>query len=111
MTLGELHLWALVRHWGEERRERLAQHVRKFAVHPYDPALCAVWAKVSHSARINGRPIETADAWRPRDYYLDAHQHCLQLEEKGGKSREIPVRHDLEGFIEADLAAVGTGGS
>lgn len=63
MTLSELHLWALVRRWGNERRKRLEQHIRKFAVHPYDPALCARWAQVSYSARMNGRPIETSDAW------------------------------------------------
>ena len=29
------------------------------------------------------------------------------LQEKGGKSREIPVRHDLEGFILAYVEAAG----
>lgn len=43
-----------------------------------------------------------------RDYYRDERQHCLRLDEKGGKSREIPVRHDLEGFIGEYLAAAGT---
>jgi integrase len=46
---------------------------------------------------------------RRADYYRDERQHCLRLEEKGGKSREIPVRHDLEGFLEAYLQAAGTG--
>ncbi len=41
------------------------------------------------------------------DYYPDGRQHCLRLDEKGGKSREIPVRHDLEGFVEEYLAAAG----
>lgn len=45
---------------------------------------------------------------RRTDYYPDERQHCLRLEEKGGKSREIPVRHDLEGFLEAYLLAAGT---
>jgi integrase/recombinase XerD len=31
----------------------------------------------------------------------------LRFQEKGGKSREIPVRHDLEGYIRADLEAGG----
>jgi site-specific recombinase XerD len=45
---------------------------------------------------------------RRADYYRDERQHCLRLEEKGGKSREIPVRHDLEGFIGEYIAAAGT---
>ena len=32
-------------------------------------------------------------------------QFALRFQEKGGKSREIPVRHDLEGFIRAYLEA------
>jgi len=43
-----------------------------------------------------------------RDYYRDGRQHCLQLDEKGGVVREIPVRHDLEGFIDEYIAAAGT---
>lgn len=36
---------------------------------------------------------------RRGDFYDVADQHCLRFIEKGGKSREIPVRHDLRGFI------------
>lgn len=42
---------------------------------------------------------------RRTDYYADGRQHCLRVDEKGGKSREIPVRHDLEEFIEKYLTA------
>jgi len=63
MTLAQLRLWALIRGWGKQRESRLEDHIRKFAVHPYDSALCTVWAQVCHSARVRGRPIETADAW------------------------------------------------
>ena len=47
-----------------------------------------------------------------RDYYADGRQKCLRLDEKGGKIREIPVRTDLEGFLEeyvsiANLATTG----
>ena len=63
MTVAELHLWTLVHKWGDARQRRLDEHVQKFAVHPYDPALCAVWAQVSHDAMKNGRPIEPADVW------------------------------------------------
>jgi len=37
------------------------------------------------------------------DFQHDGNQYVLRFQEKGGKSREIPVRHDLEGFIRAYL--------
>lgn len=39
------------------------------------------------------------------DFQYDGVQFVLRFQEKGGKSREIPVRHDLEGFIRAYLDA------
>jgi len=36
---------------------------------------------------------------RLKHFAHDGTQWTLRFEEKGGKSREIPVRHDLEGFI------------
>lgn len=42
---------------------------------------------------------------RRGDFYDHAGQACLRFAEKGGKSREIPVRHDLRGFIQDYLAA------
>jgi site-specific recombinase XerD len=41
------------------------------------------------------------------DFYDLGDQHCLRLTEKGTKSREIPVRHDLRGFIAEYLDATG----
>ena len=41
------------------------------------------------------------------DFQYDGVQFSLRFQEKGGKSREIPVRHDLEGFIRAYLEASG----
>jgi site-specific recombinase XerD len=43
------------------------------------------------------------------DFQSDGSQYVLRFQEKGGKSREIPVRHDLEGFIRAYLDAAGIG--
>ena len=63
MTLAELLRWALSRNWGKPRQAKLEEHVRKFAVHPFDVGLCRTWAEVSHAARQSGHPIETADAW------------------------------------------------
>jgi site-specific recombinase XerD len=39
------------------------------------------------------------------DLQHDGSQYVLRFQEKGGKSREIPVRHDLEGFILAYIQA------
>lgn len=47
---------------------------------------------------------------RLQDFQSDGSQYVLRFHEKGGKSREIPVRHDLEGFIRAYLDAAGIGG-
>ena len=47
---------------------------------------------------------------RLQDFQHDGQQYVLRFQEKGGKSREIPVRHDLEGFILAYLDAAGIAG-
>lgn len=44
---------------------------------------------------------------RRADYYDTGDQYCLRFKEKGTKSRDIPVRHDLRGFIAAYLYAGG----
>jgi integrase/recombinase XerD len=44
------------------------------------------------------------------DFQDDGTQYALRFQEKGGKSREIPVRHDLEGFILAYVDAAGIAG-
>ncbi len=47
---------------------------------------------------------------RLQDFQHDGQQYVLRFQEKGGKSREIPVRHDLEGFILAYVDAAGIAG-
>jgi integrase/recombinase XerD len=47
---------------------------------------------------------------RLQDFQHDGNQYLLRFQEKGGKSREIPVRHDLEGYVRAYLAAAGIEG-
>ncbi|MBC7816278.1 MAG: tyrosine-type recombinase/integrase [Planctomycetaceae bacterium] len=44
---------------------------------------------------------------RRADFYWSADQACLRFTEKGGKSREIPVRHDLQKFIAAYIEFAG----
>ena len=46
---------------------------------------------------------------RVGDFQHDGGQYVLRFQEKGGKSREIPVRHDLEGVILAYIEAAGIG--
>jgi integrase/recombinase XerD len=41
------------------------------------------------------------------DFQYDGSQYVLRFQEKGGKSREIPVRHDLQLFIVDYLEAAG----
>jgi len=45
---------------------------------------------------------------RVRDYFDAGDQFCLRFTEKGGKSRDIPVRHDLQQFLTSYFAAAGT---
>jgi site-specific recombinase XerD len=47
---------------------------------------------------------------RLRDFQDDGTQYVLRFQEKGGKSREIPVRHDLQGYILAYIEASGIAG-
>jgi integrase/recombinase XerD len=47
---------------------------------------------------------------RLQDFQSEGTQYVLRFQEKGGKSREIPVRHDLEGFILAYLEVAGIAG-
>jgi site-specific recombinase XerD len=44
---------------------------------------------------------------RLQDFQNEGTQYVLRFQEKGGKSREIPVRHDLEADIRAYLDAAG----
>ena len=44
---------------------------------------------------------------RARHLTHDGTQWVVRFEEKGGKSREVPVRHDLEGLLQAYLTALG----
>lgn len=48
---------------------------------------------------------------RRRDFYDVGDQYCLRLTEKGTKLREIPVRHDLRGFLLEYIESAGLDGS
>ena len=63
MTLAETDLWAVERNWGPTKRKQMADSLRQFVVSPFSRVVCLRWAEVMHSARRNGRPIQTADGW------------------------------------------------
>ncbi len=63
MTLAELRAWPLIHRWGPINRDRLELHLRKYAVYFADEALCQCWAEVISQRRLQGRPIDIADAW------------------------------------------------
>ena len=44
---------------------------------------------------------------RLADFYTDGRQWFFRFDEKGGKLRHIPARHDLEGFISEYIRAAG----
>ncbi len=63
MTRAELEQWALERNWGARRRESMRAYLQQYILAPFDEAMCLRWAEARDSARKNGRPIGTADAW------------------------------------------------
>lgn len=44
---------------------------------------------------------------RRRDFYTDGRQWYLRFDEKGGHQRDIPCRHDLQGYIQEYIDALG----
>jgi len=48
---------------------------------------------------------------RLRDFVQDGTQFALRFAEKGGKARSIPVRHDLQGYLQEYIQVVGLEGA
>src|SRR5262249_110926 len=80
----------------------------ELAVEPAEPLLGLIAAP--HVGGPRGRAVASVliftaarvgavSKLRLKDFEHDGRQWTLRFEEKGGKSREIPVRHDLEGFL------------
>ena len=72
----------------------------------------------SHSVGLRDRAIlaalvytssrrEAVGKLRVGDYYYAGAQWMFHFSEKGGKSREIPVRHDLQEYVDAYIDAAG----
>ncbi|HKP10537.1 MAG TPA: PIN domain-containing protein [Blastocatellia bacterium] len=63
MTIAELERWALQHQWGITKRNNLEVYLHRHIITYSDRDLCHKWAQAIVSARRNGRPIRTADAW------------------------------------------------
>ncbi len=59
----------------------------------------------------SGARVGAVAKLRLSDYRDFGGQRVLRFREKGGREREIPVRHDLEGWLNEYLAAVGIDGA
>jgi integrase/recombinase XerD len=66
----------------------------------------AILATLGYTARRAGAVAKP----RLGDFRHDGTQYVLRSQEEDGRSREIPVRHDLEGYIRAYLDAAGIAG-
>jgi tRNA(fMet)-specific endonuclease VapC len=64
MTRAELEQWAVMRNWGQAKRDELRAFIEDgFVTVDSNGALCTMWAEVRGQAQRAGRHIETADAW------------------------------------------------
>ena len=63
MSLAELRRWTLERSWGDRRRQELEDYLSRYLVIHSEDELCNHWARATDTARSNGRPIASADAW------------------------------------------------
>lgn len=62
-TQAELLRWAIAANWGRQRREHLRLRLQEYEIEHSSDTLSLHWAEAMDSARRNGRPISTADAW------------------------------------------------
>jgi predicted nucleic acid-binding protein len=61
-TVAELQLWALIRRWGQPRRQSLNLLLERFVVLPYDAMMAEQWANITAHRRDLGKPIDCGDA-------------------------------------------------
>lgn len=62
-TVAELYQWIETAGWGEKRRGRLHQWLRRFQVLGYDDATALIWARIRSSREKQGRPLSAQDGW------------------------------------------------
>ena len=62
MAVAEMYRGALKRNWGPRRMLELAEHLRQFAIVPYNFQVCLSYAQLTNAAERRGTPVATADA-------------------------------------------------
>ena len=63
ITVGEFYFGAEKARWGEKRRQRLEQTLRKFLVIPYDIEIARCYGRLVAERQGNGNPISSNDGW------------------------------------------------
>jgi tRNA(fMet)-specific endonuclease VapC len=62
-TVAELYQWAETANWGEKRRAKLQEWLRRFEILLYDDATAQIWARIRAERDWQGRPMSAQDAW------------------------------------------------
>lgn len=62
-TVAELYQWAETANWGEKRRAKLQEWLRRFEVLGYDDATAQIWARIRAERDRQGHSIAAQDAW------------------------------------------------
>lgn len=57
MTVAELFQWANVRNWGEQRKQKMEQELKKYIIFPYDIDTCRLWGIIRVECIKIGHPI------------------------------------------------------
>ena len=63
ITVGEFYFGAEKDRWGEAKRQRLEQTLRRFLVIPYDNGVARCYGRLVAERQRNGNPISPNDAW------------------------------------------------
>lgn len=61
MTVGELYEGAYRRNWSAQKLNGLKEHLRRFVVIPFSPAICETWGRIRAGRK--HQPIAVDDGW------------------------------------------------
>ena len=62
-TVAELYQWAETASWGEKRRVKLREWLRRFEILGYDDTTAQAWARIRAERDRQGHPMAAQDAW------------------------------------------------